>query len=77
MKMVDMYGAVLMDISSAERKGDDLAMRGLMYSNMQTTTYIKPEELWRGRILLSWSLICHLPIIFIKGWGRSNVEKKT
>ncbi|MDY6892769.1 MAG: hypothetical protein SVO26_03515 [Chloroflexota bacterium] len=74
MKMFDMHGAVLMDVASLERKGDDLVMKGKMMGAMPATIYIKPEEIWGAKSLLSWSVIWYLPIIVVKGWLRSRKQ---
>lgn len=71
MKMFDMNGAVLMDVASLERRGDDLVMKGKMMGTMPATIFIKPEEIWKAKSLLSWSILWYLPIIVIKGWLRS------
>lgn len=71
MKMFDMNGAVLMDVASLERRGNDLVMKGKMMGTMPATIFIKPEEIWKAKSLLSWSILWYLPIIVIKGWLRS------
>mgnify|MGYP001115490263 CR=1 FL=1 len=72
MKMYDMHGNVMMETSSLERRGDDLLMKGKMMGTMPATIYIKPEEIWRARKLLSWSVIWYLPILVVKGWWRGR-----
>ena len=74
MKMFDMHGNVLMEASSLERRGDDLVMKGKMMGTMPATIYIKPEEIWSAKGLLSWSVIWYFPIIVIKGWWRGRKE---
>ena len=71
MKMFDMNGAVLMDVASLERRGNDLVMKGKMMGTMPATIFIKPEEIWKAKSFLSWSILWYLPIIVIKGWLRS------
>ena len=72
MKMYDMHGNVMMEVSTLERRGDDLLMKGKMMGTMPATIYIKPEAIWGAKSLLSWSIIWGLPAIVIKGWRRSR-----
>jgi len=74
MKMYDTYRNVMMDVSSLERKGDDLVMKGKMMGTMPATIYLKPEEVWQAKSLLSWSIIWYLPILMIKGWRQSRKQ---
>ena len=74
MKMYDLYRNVVMDVSSLERKGDDLVMKGKMMGTMPATIYIKPEEVWLAKNLLSWSIIWYLPALMVKGWRRSRKQ---
>ena len=70
MKMFDAHGNVMMEASSLKRQGDSLVMKGKMMGTMPATIYIKPEEVWMARKLLSWSIICFLPIMVVKGCKR-------
>lgn len=74
MKMVDKYGTVMVEISSVERKGDDLVMTAKMLGTMPGTIYIKPEEAWKGIRLLSFSVLCYLPLFLLKSWLRREVK---
>jgi hypothetical protein len=72
MKMMDMYGAVTMEITSIEQRGDSILAKGKAFGAMPITVFLKPEEAWGGRKLLSWRLLWYLPIMFGKGWWRSR-----
>ena len=72
MKVFDTYGNVMLEASSLEQRGDDLVVKGRVMGSMPTTMYIRPEEMWAMRKLLSWSVIWHLPIIIVKGWWRAR-----
>ena len=72
MKVFDTYGNEMLEASSLERRGDDLVMKGRVMGSMPTTMYIRPEEIWVMRKLLSWSVIWYLPVIIVKGWLRAR-----
>jgi hypothetical protein len=72
MKTYDMYGNVTMETNSLERRGDELVMKGKGLGSMPMTLFIRPEEIWNARKLLSWSVIWYMPIIVVKGWWRSR-----
>jgi hypothetical protein len=74
MKMYDLYRNVVMYVSTLERKGDDLVMKGKIMGTMPTTIYLKPEEVWQAKSLLSWSIIWYLPVLMIKGWRQSRKQ---
>jgi len=75
MKVFDTYGNEMLEASSLERRGDDLVMKGKTMGAMPATMYIRPEEVWATRKLLSWSVICYLPIMIIKGCCRARKPK--
>ena len=72
MKMYSKEGMVMMDTRSLRREGDVLILKGKMMEAMSMSIYLKPEDIWEARKLLSWSIIWHLPIIIVKGWWRSK-----
>ena len=72
MKMFDIHGNALMDVASLERRGDNLVMKGKMMGTMPATIYLKPEEIWKAKSLLSWSVLLYIPIIIMKGWKRTR-----
>ena len=74
MKMLDIYGNVMMEIVSLERKGDSLLMKGKMMGTMPATIYIKPKEVWQGIRLLRWPIITYLPLLLFRAW-RSRKDK--
>ncbi|SPD73764.1 conserved hypothetical protein [uncultured Desulfobacterium sp.] len=77
MKMYSKEGAVMMDAQSLRREGDNLIMKGKIMEAMSMSIYLKPEDIWEARKLLSWSIIWYLPVIIIKGWWRSMMKKRT
>jgi hypothetical protein len=76
MKMYSKEGNVMMDTKSLRREGDVLIMKGKMMEAMSMSIYLKPEDIWEGKKLLSWSIIWYMPVIIIKGWWRSMMKKK-
>jgi len=68
MRLYDVYGNVMMEIVSVECKGDDLVTKGKMMGTMPATIHLRPQEMWEAKSLLSWSVICHIPSMLIKGW---------
>lgn len=75
MKIFDMYGNLYLEAESLKLEGDQLVMRGKAMGSMTMAVYLRPEEIWSGKKLLSWSVIFHLPIILIKGWWQSRKPK--
>lgn len=73
--MFDMHGNVLMEALSLERHGDDLVMRGKMMGAMPATIYVRPEEVWQARQLVSWSVLRYLPRMLVRGWLKSRRRK--
>jgi len=70
MKLYLKDGSLMLAVSSLERAGADLALKGKITGTMPATIYIKPEELWEARKLLSWSVVWYLPVMIVKGWWR-------
>ena len=76
MKMYSKEGNIMMDTRSLRREGDNLIMKGKMMDAMLMSIYLKPEDVWEAKSLLSWSVIWYMPIIIVKGWWRSRKKKK-
>jgi hypothetical protein len=76
MKMSDMYGNVMMVITAVERREDGLVMKGNMMGTMPATIYLKPEDIWESKSLLSWSVVLYFPIMIFKGWWRTRKLKQ-
>ena len=57
MKMYSREGNVMMDTRSLHREGDTLIMKGKMMEAMSMSIYLKPEDIWEGKKLLSWSIM--------------------
>ena len=74
MKMYDMHGNIMMDISSLDRKGDNLVMKGKMMGAMPASIYLKPKDLWQAKSLLTWRVIRYLPSMIVKGWKQSRKQ---
>jgi hypothetical protein len=75
MKLKDMHGTVAMELTAVQRHGETIEMKGKAFGSMPLTVYVKPEDLWDARRLLSWSLIWYLPVMFVKGWRRSRTGR--
>ena len=65
----------MMHVKTLKKEGDDLAMKGKMMGAMTMTIYLKPEDVWNGKSLLSWSVIFYLPVMVVKGFFRSRKSK--
>ncbi len=76
MRMTDMHGNAVIEMRSIERWEDALVIQAKVYGTMSMTLYIKPEEMWRSRKLLSWSVVLYLPRMIIRGWWRSRKKSK-
>ena len=76
MKMYSKEGNVMMDTRSLRREGDNLIMKGKMMEAMNMSIYLKPEDIWEAKSLLTWSVIWYMPIIIVKGCWRSMTKKK-
>ena len=76
MKMYSKEGNVMMDTKSLRREGEVIIMKGKMMEAMSMSIYLKPEDIWEGKKLLSWSILWYLPIILFKGWWRSMRREK-
>ena len=76
MKMYSKEGSVLMETVWIRREGDILVMKGKMMEAIPSLIYVRPEEIWRGRKLLSWSILLYMPVLLFKGFWR-NLTKKT
>ena len=74
MKMYSKEGNTMMEMRSLRREGSNLVIKGKMMDAMLMSIYLRPEDVWKGKGLLSWSVIWYLPIIIIKGWWR-NLKK--
>ena len=70
MKLYLKDGSLILAASSLERRGADLVLKGKITGTMPATIYIKPEEIWDARKLLSWSVVWYLPVMIVKGWWR-------
>ncbi|MFH1775811.1 MAG: hypothetical protein ABH839_04085 [Chloroflexota bacterium] len=69
-------GAVMVEASKLERRGDDLVMKGKIMGAMPATIYIRPEEVWAGLGLVTRQILFYLPLLLIRGWLRRNSLKR-
>jgi hypothetical protein len=72
MKMFSKDGVEMMDVKSIAREGDVLVMKGKMMGAMIMTIHVRPEDLWQSVKLMSFSTICYLPVLLIKGMMKSR-----
>ena len=77
MKMYSKEGNTMMDTKSLRREGDNLIMKGKMMDAMAMSVYLKPEDIWAGKNLLTWNIIWYMPVILVKGWWISMNKKKS
>ena len=76
MKMYSKEGVEMMHVASVKRENDDLVVKGKMMGAMTMSIYMRPEDLWSGKGLLTWSVIRHIPVMIFKGMWRSIRSKK-
>ena len=76
MKMYSKEGNTMMDMQSLRREGCDLVVKGKMMDAMLMSIYLRPEDMWKSKSLLSWSVIWYLPVILVKGWWRNLRKEK-
>ena len=76
MKMYSKEGNIMMDTRSLRRDGDVLIMKGKMMEAMSMSIFLKPEDIWAGKKLLTWSVIWYMPVILFKGWWRNMKKNK-
>jgi hypothetical protein len=72
MKLVSKDGIEMMEISSLDRAGDVLVVKGKVMGAMPTTIHLRPEDLWQAWKLLSWRVLLALPGLMLKGYRRSR-----
>jgi hypothetical protein len=76
MKLTSKDGVEMMDIRSLEREGDVLVVRGKIMRSMPLTIHVRPEDLWEAFSLFKGSLLLRLPVLLLKGFGRSRQAKR-
>jgi hypothetical protein len=76
MRMMDMHDNAVIEMSSIERWEDSLMVQAKAYGAMPMTLYIKPEEMWKAKGLLSWPVVRYFPRMMIRGWWRSRKKSK-
>jgi hypothetical protein len=72
MKLMSKDGIEMMDVSSLERVGDVLVVKGKIMRSMPTTIHLRPEDLWQAFSLFSWPLLLRLPCLMLKGLRRTR-----
>lgn len=77
MRFYSKEGNTVMDVRSLHHEGGNLILKGKVMDAMMISIYLKPEDIWKAKDLLSWSIIWHLPFIILKGfWINFNNKKK-
>ena len=75
MRMYSPDGNIMMESISLKKEGRDLVMKSRVMETLLTNVYIKPEEIWKGKKLLSFSVVLYLPIMLLKGMLGSMRKK--
>ena len=75
MKMYSPDGNTMIESISLKKEGRDLVMKARVMETLLTNVYIKPEEVWKGRKLLSFSVVLYLPVMLLKGIWNSMRKK--
>jgi hypothetical protein len=73
MKMYSKEGQTLIDVTTVNREGENLTMKGKLMNAYSMTIYLRPEDAWKALGLLSWGVIRYLPFMLLK--GRSKARK--
>ena len=79
MRMYTKDGAVLMETSQFERRGEDIVMRGKTMGTMPATVYVHPEQVWVMLGLVPVQVVSYLPLLLFRGWwrGRKLLSRKS
>ena len=72
MKLMSRDGIEMMDVTSLQRVGDVLVVKGKIMRSMPATIHLRPEDLWQAFSLFSWPLLLRLPWLMLKGCMRSR-----
>ena len=72
MKMFSKEGVEMMDVTSINRDGDNLVMKGKMIGSMYASIYLRPQDLWQAMRLLSFGTFLCLPVLLFRGFVRSR-----
>ena len=72
MKLMSKDGIEMMDVTSLQRVGDVLVVKGKIMRSMPTTIHLRPEDLWQAFSLFSWPLLLRLPCLMLKGRRRTR-----
>lgn len=67
MKMYSPDGNVMIEAISLKKEGRDLVMKAKVMNTLLSNVYIRPEEVWKGRRLLSFPVLLYLPVLVVKG----------
>jgi len=75
MKMYSPDGNVMIEAISLKKEGRDLVMKAKVMDTLRSNVYIRPEEVWKGKGLLSFSVLLYLPFLVFKGMWSSFKKK--
>lgn len=69
MRMYDLHNAEVMDMTSLEwdEETKQLIAKGKALGGMPLTMYIRPDELWKAKDLISWKIVSHMPGMLLRG----------
>ena len=67
MKMYSPDGNVMLEAIGLKKEGRDLVMKAKVMNTLLSNVYIRPEEVWKGRRLLSFSVLLYAPVLVFKG----------
>ena len=75
MQMYSPDGNVMIEAISLKKEGRDLVMKAKVMNTLLSNVYIRPEEVWKGKSLLSFSVLLYLPVLVFKGMWSSFKKK--
>ena len=76
MKLMSKDGIEMMDVTSLERVGEVLVVKGKIMRSMPATIHLRPENLWQAFSLFSWPLLLRLPWLMLRGFRRSRQARR-
>jgi hypothetical protein len=76
MKLISKEGQTLVDVKSIQREGDDLVMKAKLMDAYSMPIYLSPVEVRNALKLLSWRLVCYLPLMLVRGSLQARRERK-
>lgn len=75
LQFCDKKGTVMLDLMDIKIENNNLVVTGKMMGVMVSSIYIKPQDLWGLRKMLSWKIIRSVPLLLLKGWKETEKQE--